>query len=474
MGKIVQVFPDSSQVLPINDQFSGVGAALKDSRLQGILKGAANGATTLQYIMSDEKVVPGEEVITSGGDRIFPKGLPVGRVVSVEPGKDLFLNIRVVPSSRLDQLEEVLVVTKITEKMPDTKDLGPLRASDILAERLPTVPTKTDVDAAGNAKPGTATPGPPGAAPAGSATSPGAHPATGSVSKPVTGSAAMTANKPAGTTTPRTAAPGTTPGTAGAVKTKPANVGGARPAGTIARPSNEAAPATTTPSPSDAGSQAPANGDVSTPASEATQDGTGPEHEFRAPRHSSGRSAAPAMSTRVMPFRGSLTSREQVSVYEFSWVAIIFIPLVAVLIQIFIPVKVRFLPIIDLPFMVTIFFATARRNPISGCITGCLIGLTQDLFAGPMHPLGMYGIALTVIGYLASSLGLKIDVENPGSRFLITYIFFVIHQGVYYGVAHGLLRQGLQWSWSHTAISALANAVIGIFVFKFLDRFKQR
>ena len=76
--------------------------------------------------MSDEKVVPGEEVITSGGDRIFPKGLPVGRVVSSEPGKDLFLNIRVIPSARLDQLEEVLVVTRITEKMPDAKDLGPL------------------------------------------------------------------------------------------------------------------------------------------------------------------------------------------------------------------------------------------------------------------------------------------------------------------------------------------------------------
>ena len=153
VGKIVQVFPDSAQVLPINDQFSGVGAALKDSRLQGILKGGANGATTLQYIMSDEKVVPGEDVITSGGDRIFPKGLPVGKVVSAEPGKDLFLNIRVIPAARLDQLEEVLVVTRITEKMPDAKDLTPLRASDILAERLPTVPTKTEVDAEGNAKP---------------------------------------------------------------------------------------------------------------------------------------------------------------------------------------------------------------------------------------------------------------------------------------------------------------------------------
>ncbi len=80
VGKIVQVFPDSSQVLPINDQLSGVGAALKDTRLQGILKGAGNGATTLQYVMSDEKVSVGEEVITSGGDRIFPKGLPVGKV----------------------------------------------------------------------------------------------------------------------------------------------------------------------------------------------------------------------------------------------------------------------------------------------------------------------------------------------------------------------------------------------------------
>ncbi len=252
VGKIVQVFPDSSQVLPINDQFSGVGAALKDSRLQGILKGAANGATTLQYVMSDEKVVPGEEVITSGGDRIFPKGLPVGRVVSVEPGKDLFLNIRVVPSSRLDGLEEVLVVTKITEKMPDTKDLGPLRASDILAERLPTVPTKTTVDAAGNAKPGAATPG----TPAGSATVPGAHPATGTATgKPVTGanatatkpaaSGAAIANKPAGTAT-HPATSGATPGTTGAVKTKPAATA-TRPAGTTEKPANSTPPATTAP-----------------------------------------------------------------------------------------------------------------------------------------------------------------------------------------------------------------------------------
>ena len=98
--------------------------------------------------MSDEPVKPGEAVITSGGDRIFPKGLAIGTVASVEPGKDLFLNIRVIPSARLDRLEEVLVITKIQDKLPDTTDLGPIRASDILSQRLPGVPD-TAVDAAG-------------------------------------------------------------------------------------------------------------------------------------------------------------------------------------------------------------------------------------------------------------------------------------------------------------------------------------
>ena len=157
VGKIVQVFPDSAQVLPINDQLSGVGVMLENTRLQGILRGATNGSTTIQYVMADERVVPGEGVITSGGDRIFPKGLPVGKVVDVTPGKDLFLNIRVLPSAQLDHLEEVLVVTNITEQPPDVKDLGPIRASDILAQRLPTVPdNKAAVDAGGNA---IATPG---------------------------------------------------------------------------------------------------------------------------------------------------------------------------------------------------------------------------------------------------------------------------------------------------------------------------
>ena len=143
VGKVLQVFRHSATVLEIGDQSSGVGAILEKSRLQGIVKGSASGEISLLYVMSDEKVEPGERVLTSGGDRIFPKGLPIGTVTGISPGRDLFLNIRVKPSAELARVEEVLVITKIVEKEPTGADAqGPVRAADILAQRLPTVEKK--------------------------------------------------------------------------------------------------------------------------------------------------------------------------------------------------------------------------------------------------------------------------------------------------------------------------------------------
>jgi rod shape-determining protein MreC len=92
--------------------------------------------------MSDNPVQPGEVVRTSGGDRIFPKGLPVGTVSQVGNGPDLFLTIRVRPAANLSKLEEVLVVTKLVEQEPTQLESGPVRAADILAQRLPSVPDK--------------------------------------------------------------------------------------------------------------------------------------------------------------------------------------------------------------------------------------------------------------------------------------------------------------------------------------------
>jgi rod shape-determining protein MreC len=158
VGKVLQVFGSNplersvSQVLLINDQTSGVGAILDQTRLQGILRGTPSGDVVLEKVMSDETVPVGELVLTSGGDGIFPKGLPVGKVTKVSPGSELFLNIRVRPAAQLSRLEEVLVVTKIDERQAQPEQTGPMRAVDILAERLPTVPPKQDAATEGTDK----------------------------------------------------------------------------------------------------------------------------------------------------------------------------------------------------------------------------------------------------------------------------------------------------------------------------------
>ncbi|HEY6302291.1 MAG TPA: rod shape-determining protein MreC [Terriglobales bacterium] len=142
VGKVLRAYGSTSLVLLINDQTSGVGALLDKTRLQGILRGTPSGEVVLEKVMSDETVPAGEMILTSGGDGIFPKGLLVGRVTKVAPGSDLFLNIRVRPAADLSKLEEVLVVTKIDVRQTDPDQRGAMRAVDILAERLPGVPSK--------------------------------------------------------------------------------------------------------------------------------------------------------------------------------------------------------------------------------------------------------------------------------------------------------------------------------------------
>jgi rod shape-determining protein MreD len=166
------------------------------------------------------------------------------------------------------------------------------------------------------------------------------------------------------------------------------------------------------------------------------------------------------------------TSGEQVEVYRFSIPATILIPLGAVFLQTFLPTRFPFLTIFDLPLLVTIGFATARRNPIAGLSTGAVIGIFQDALTH--QQIGLYGIAKTVVGFGASSLGIKLDVENAGARFLLTIVFYIVHELVYFVIARGMVGLHMAWSWPHEFLSCAANAVLGVFLFALLDRVKQR
>lgn len=228
VGKVLVVFPSVSQVLLISDQSSGVGAILEKTRLQGVLRGTANGEVVLERVMSDEQVPVGETVLTSGGDQIFPKGLSVGTVANVGKGKDLFLNIKIKPAANLSKLEEVLVLVEKQERQAVAEDNVRVRAADILAQRLPSVPDKpaTDASPTAGAVEGSAKP---------------------TVAKP-TGAAATTAP-----TTKNPSGPSTVPGASGV---SPAG----KPAGTSVVKKSVTAPANPTTGPKPTANQtAPAN-----------------------------------------------------------------------------------------------------------------------------------------------------------------------------------------------------------------------
>jgi len=168
VGKIKDVQTFTSTVLLISDRESGAGVILQSSRLQGILRGSPQGDLHVGDIMSDEKIDVGEEIVTSGGDRVYPKGLPVGTVIQVSPDRDNdpFLSIKVKPAADLNRLEEVLVVTKITGDMPQTvAGASNLRAADILSERLPSVPKPDETKKKTGAAPAAAAPPANGAKP---------------------------------------------------------------------------------------------------------------------------------------------------------------------------------------------------------------------------------------------------------------------------------------------------------------------
>jgi rod shape-determining protein MreC len=156
VGKVRDVFPHTAQVLAVNDPSSGAGVILETTRIRGILRGDASGRLEVVGILADQRIQPGEHVLTAGGDLIFPRGLPVGVVDKVvrDPDRDAFIDIILKPAAHLDRLDEVLVITSTEPRFSpqDQQDIAAsateesavpaavrdqMKASEIMAEKLP-------------------------------------------------------------------------------------------------------------------------------------------------------------------------------------------------------------------------------------------------------------------------------------------------------------------------------------------------
>src|ERR1700688_2073960 len=151
------------------------------------------------------------------------------------------------------------------------------------------------------------------------------------------------------------------------------------------------------------------------------------------------------------------------------------VPIAVVLslvVQAFIPVHFHWASYLELPLLVTLYFALSKRNPSSGLLLGMVVGLLQDSLS--RTPLGLYGIAKTLVGYLGSSLGARIDVEHPIARFLLTAGFYLFHHAVFTLTTRALLAQRSEsYLTVPILIASLVNAVIAIILFPLLDRFRK-
>lgn len=151
VGKLRDVTPHTAQLLLLNDSNSGAGVFLASSRMRGIVRGTATGEVVINNLTPDERIKPGEQVITSGGDQVFPRGLPVGVITAVapDPQHPPYTLIHIKPASNLHQLEEVLVITGTVSDLPsaaqgdaaqaEAASQNNKRAADLIAERLPRV-----------------------------------------------------------------------------------------------------------------------------------------------------------------------------------------------------------------------------------------------------------------------------------------------------------------------------------------------
>ena len=142
VGKVIESYSNTSQVLLLSDKDSGVGAMISESRIQSPVGGVGEPLLSMKYVPNDDEVNLGQHVVTSGMDRIFPRDLPVGTVSQIKAGNP-FKQIRIRPSANLERLEEVIVLLSL-QPLDLKKDAGTPAAEMTPGGKITAVPPKAE------------------------------------------------------------------------------------------------------------------------------------------------------------------------------------------------------------------------------------------------------------------------------------------------------------------------------------------
>jgi rod shape-determining protein MreD len=165
-------------------------------------------------------------------------------------------------------------------------------------------------------------------------------------------------------------------------------------------------------------------------------------------------------------------SEGNIEVHKFYGGTVVISAFLALVLQAFLHKYGRWAELLDLPLLVTIYFGVSRRNPVSGMFLGAAIGILQDALSHD-NPIGYYGIAKTLVGYVASSVGARIDTEHPVSRLLLVFFLYHFHQAVLTITTRVLLNRPAPFFTWRLFLDSIITAAFSVFLFALLDRLRK-
>jgi rod shape-determining protein MreD len=166
----------------------------------------------------------------------------------------------------------------------------------------------------------------------------------------------------------------------------------------------------------------------------------------------------------------SADTRRDLEIHRYPLLVYVLVPLTALVLQAWLPRLLGRFAWFDLPLVVTIYFALGRRSPIQGTMMGAALGIFEDALSH--GAIGLNGIAKTSVGFLAASVGVRIDVENVTIRVLLNFLLSLLSSSIFLFVRRVLLGIELEWNWLVQLYIAIGNSVIALLLFPLLDRFQ--
>ncbi len=172
-----------------------------------------------------------------------------------------------------------------------------------------------------------------------------------------------------------------------------------------------------------------------------------------------------------MPLLGA-DYRRHLEIHRYPLLIYSLVPLTALVLQAWLPRVLGRYALFDLPLIITVYFALGRRSPIQGTLMGAVMGLFEDALT--QHAIGVNGIAKTCVGFLAASVGVRIDVDNRTIRLLLIFLLSLLGSAIYLFVYRVLLGLDIEWLWLTELFRAIGNSLIALVLFPLLDRLQIR